>query len=119
MLRTTLSIAVAATAAAFVSSPVRAGAPCWDPCDIAGPAIVVGPPIVVYEPYQMPRIYAVDQGPVYSGPGIYTKPTVVMPRRMPRYPYVRRDYPEHLPPYIEPLRVRAHHTRSRRVRFEK
>ena len=53
----------------------------------------------------MPRIYIVDQGPVYSGPGIYTNPTLVLPRRLPRYPYVTRDYPN-LPPYREPLRSR-------------
>ena len=44
--------------------------------------------MVVYTPYEMPQIYIVDQGPVYSGPGIYTNPTLVVPRRMPRYPYV-------------------------------
>ncbi len=63
--------------------------------------------VKVYEPYEMPRIYIVDQGPVYSGPGIYTNPTVVLPHRMPRYPYIGRDYPANLPPYIEPLRSRA------------
>jgi hypothetical protein len=76
--------------------------------------------VVVYEPYEMPRIYIVDQGPVYSGPGIYTDPTVVMPRPMPHYPYVGRDYPAYrhhpgyLPPYVEPLRVRAQYVPPRR-----
>jgi hypothetical protein len=38
------------------------------------------------------RIYIVDRGPVYSGPGIYSNPTVAQPRRQPRYPYVGRVY---------------------------
>ena len=69
--------------------------------------VVVAPPVVVYEPYEMPQIYIVDQGPVYSGPGIYTNPTVVVPRPLARYPYVGRDY-RYLPPYREPLSRCAH-----------
>jgi hypothetical protein len=103
MIRRSLSIAAFAvlSAAAAVSS-ASAGSPC---CCVT-PCVYALPPIVVYEPYEMPRIYIVDQGPVYSGPGIYTNPTVVMPRRLPRYPYVSRDYPNYLPPYREPLRSR-------------
>ena len=96
MIRRSLSIAALAvlSAAAAVSS-ASAGSPCC----CAAPCVVAAPPVVVYAPYEMPRIYIVDQGPVYSGPGIYTNPTVVMPRRMARYPYVGRDYPAYLPPY--------------------
>jgi hypothetical protein len=101
MMRRTLSIAALAALAATASAPsANAGSPC---CCVA--PCVVAPPVIVYTPYEMPRIYIVDQGPVYSGPGIYTNPTVVLPRRMPRYPYVGRDYPD-LPPYREPLRSR-------------
>ena len=92
MIRRSLSIAalaVLSTTAAAVSS-ASAGSPC---CCVA-PCVYAAPPVVVYQPYEMPRIYIVDQGPVYSGPGIYTNPTVVMPHRLPRYPYVSRDYPE-------------------------
>ncbi|MPZ38482.1 MAG: hypothetical protein GEU95_10490 [Rhizobiales bacterium] len=117
MLRPTLSIAAIAIAgAASVSSPASAGSPC---CCVAS-CVAVAPPVLVYEPYEMPRIYIVDQGPVYSGPGIYTNPTVVLPRRMPRYPYVGRDYLNDLPPYVEPLRVRAQYAlRRRAVRYYK
>ena len=67
------------------------------------PCCRVAAPVVVLE---MPRIYIVDQGPVYSGPGIYTNPTVVLPRRMAHYPYVGRGYPYYRP-HVAPLRVRA------------
>lgn len=103
MIRRSLSIAALTvlSAAAAVSSASAGSA-----CCCAAPCVYAAPPVVVYTPYEMPRIYIVDQGPVYSGPGIYTNPTVVMPRRMPRYPYVGRDYPNYLPPYREPLQSR-------------
>ena len=96
MIRRSRSIAalVAVSAAASIA-PASAGSPCCcvDPCVVAAP-----PPVVVYEPYVMPRIYVVDQGPVYSGPGIYTNRTVIYPRKLARYPY--------LPPYRAPLQSR-------------
>jgi hypothetical protein len=97
MIRRSLSIAALAvlSAAATVSS-ASAGSPCCCPA----------PCVLVYTPYEMPRIYVVDQGPVYSGPGIYTNPTLVLPRRLARYPYVGPRYYENLPPYREPLRSR-------------
>ena len=102
MIRRSLSIAVLTVLSATASvSSASAGSPCCCPA----PCFVAGPPVVVYTPYEMPRIYVVDMGPVYSGPGIYTNPTVVMPHRLPRYPYVGRDY-RYLPPYREPLRSR-------------
>ena len=104
MIRRTLSIAALATAAAVAAAPsANAGSPCCCPA----PCVVAPPPVVVYTPYEMPQIYIVDQGPVYSGPGIYTNPTVVMPWRMPRYPYVGRAYPHYVPSYVAPLRSRA------------
>jgi hypothetical protein len=60
----------------------------------------------------MPRIYIVNQGPVYSGPGIYTRPLVVGAPPMADYPYVSHDYPYYdvapLPRrmYRGPLRTR-------------
>ena len=103
MIRRSLSIAALTvlSAAAAVSS-ASAGSPCCCPA----PCVVAGPPVVVYTPYEMPRIYVVDHGPVYSGPGIYTNPTLVLPRRMARYPYVGPRYYRDLPPYREPLRSR-------------
>jgi hypothetical protein len=104
MIRRTLSIAALATLAAVASaSSASAGSPC---CCVDSCVVVPMRPVKVYVPYEMPRIYIVDQGPVYSGPGIYTNPTLVLPHRLPRYPYVGRDYPT-LPPYREPLRSRA------------
>jgi hypothetical protein len=104
MIRRSLSIAALAalSAAATVSPASAGGSPC---CCVAPCVIAAPPPVVVYEPYEMPRIYIVDRGPVYSGPGIYTNPTVVMPRRLPRYPYVSHDY-RYLPPYHAPLQSR-------------
>lgn len=103
MIRRSVSIAALAMLSAAASiSPASAGSPC---CCVTPCVVYAAPPVVVYEPYEMPRIYVVDQGPVYSGPGIYTNPTVVLPRRLPRYPYVSRDY-RYLPPYREPLRSR-------------
>jgi hypothetical protein len=100
MIQRFVSIAALATlsAAAAASSASAGGAPCCclEPCVVAVPA---PPPVIVYKPYEMPRIYVVDQGPVYSGPGIYTEPTLVLPHRMPRYPYIG-------PAYRAPLRVR-------------
>jgi hypothetical protein len=98
MIRRLVSIAALATlSAAAAASSANAGGPCCclEPCVVAVPAR----PVVVYVPYEMPRIYVVDHGPVYSGPGIYTEPTLVLPHRMPRYPYVGRAY-------RAPLRVR-------------
>jgi hypothetical protein len=105
MIRTTALAALATLVTAASVPSAQAGGPCCcpAPCVVAVPA----PPVKVYVPYEMPRIYIVDRGPVYSGPGIFTNPTLVVPRRMPRYPYVGRDYPGHLPPYREPLRSRA------------
>lgn len=98
MLRRTISIALIAGAAA-VAAASTANANCCCPTPCAAPA-----PVMVYQPYEMPQIYVVDQGPVYSGPGIYTNPTLVLPRRMPHYPYVSSDYPGYLPPYYQPAR---------------
>jgi len=100
-------------AAAIASTPARAGSPCCCAMPCAAPA----PPVVVYQPYEMPQIYVVDRGPVYSGPGIYTNPTVMVPRPMSDYPYVGYDEPSYLPPYSEPapLRSRAQGVLPRRA----
>ena len=77
MIRRSLSIAALTVLSAVAAvSSASAGSPCC----CAAPCVYAAPPVVVYQPYEMPRIYIVDQGPVYSGPGIYTNPTVVMPR---------------------------------------
>jgi hypothetical protein len=104
MMIRSLSIAALAvlSAAATVSPASAGGSPC---CCVAPCVIAAPPPVVVYEPYEMPRIYIVDRGPVYSGPGIYTNRTVIYPRKLARYPYVSRDYP-YLPPYHAPLQSR-------------
>jgi len=99
--RSLLVTALTLLSAAAAVSPASADGPCCCPA----PCAVAPRPVAVYEPFEMPRIYIVDQGPVYSGPGIYTNPTVVMPWRMARYPYVGRAY-AYRPPYVAPLRVR-------------
>lgn len=114
MLRRTPILAVLAIGfATAATAPASAGCCCAMPC--AAP-----PPVMVYQPYEMPQIYVVDQGPVYSGPGIYTNPTLVLPHPMPPYPYVGayevyRD--RYLPAYREtaPLRVRAQGVLPRRA----
>ena len=97
--RSLLITALTLLSAAPLASSASADG-CRTPC-VAAPR-----PVAVYEPFEMPRIYIVDQGPVYSGPGIYTNPTVVMPWRMARYPYVGRVYAYRPQPYVAPLRVR-------------
>ncbi len=101
-----LLIAALGALAAATASPAGAG----QRCCCAAPCIAPVAPVTVYQPYEMPRIYVVDRGPVYSGPGIYVDPTVVVSRRMPRYPYVAHDYPAYHGPYYGPaLRTRAQH----------
>jgi hypothetical protein len=87
------SLSLAALAMLSTSAASAADLPC---CRVAAPVVLL----------EMPRIYIVDQGPVYSGPGIYTNPTVVLPWRMAHYPYVGRGYPSYRP-QVAPLRVRA------------
>jgi hypothetical protein len=115
MSKRTIALAVLAAATTAISNaPAKAGCCCARTCAPAAP-------MMVYQPYEMPQVYVVDQGPVYSGPGIYTNPTVVVPR-MPDYPYVG-GYPQggsyeadqYLPPYEEPLRSRAQATLPRRA----
>ena len=102
MIRRSLSLAALTVLSATASiSAASAGSPCCCPA----PCVVAGPPVVVYTPYEMPRIYIVDHGPVYSGPGIYANPTLVVPRPMVGYPYVGPRY-GHLPRYRAPLRSR-------------
>jgi len=101
MLRRTISIALLSGCAAMAAaSTASANCCCQLPCLAPAPALA---PPMVYQPYEMPQIYIVDQGPVYSGPGIYTNPTLVVPRPM-HYPYVHSDYPGYLPAYYRPMR---------------
>jgi hypothetical protein len=70
--------------------------------------------MMVYRPYEIPPVYIVNQGPVYSGPGIYTRPEVVVPRPMPAYPYVAYDYPVYRDGYA-PLPRYRHYRQVRSV----
>lgn len=94
MFRRIFSIAALTVLSAAVASPAMS----------ADVPIAARPRVVVHQGFEMPRIYITDRGPVYSGPGIYTNPTVVLPRRMARYPYVGRTYAYRA--YAAPLRVR-------------
>lgn len=58
---------------------------------VATAAIVIAT-VTMAAASKRPPIYVVDHGPVYSGPGVYAKPTVARPRRLPHYPYVGRVY---------------------------
>jgi hypothetical protein len=100
MFRPRILLAFLAGAAA-VGAASTADAMCCCPVPCAAPPVA---PVAVYQPYELPQIYVVDQGPVYSGPGIYTNPTLVLPRPMPPYPYVDSDYPAYPPAYYGPPR---------------
>jgi hypothetical protein len=89
MLRSAVFVAAAlAIMAVETTSPAIADAPCAQP--------PCGAPMrraAIHRNYVVPRYYIVDRGPVYGGPGIFTNPTVVWHRKMPRYPYVGHVYP--------------------------
>jgi hypothetical protein len=100
-----LSIAaLGAIAALSMSVPASAGSPCC--CTMA--CAVPAPVVKVYRPYEVPRIYIVNQGPVYSGPGIYTRPLVVGAPRMAGYPYVGPRYRYHGRSYYRPMPRRVY-----------
>jgi len=101
MFRPRILLAILAGAAAVGAASTANATACCCPVPCVAPPVA---PVVVYQPYEMPQIYIVDQGPVYSGPGIYTNPTLVLPRRMPHYPYVYGDYPAYPPAYYGPPR---------------
>jgi hypothetical protein len=88
-----LSLAAAAAAALALTAPAEA-------CCHWIPSVYVGPPFIPggYEfappTDQASQIYVVNQGPVLSGPGIYTYtnpyvPTLAPPLYPTAYPYVR------------------------------
>lgn len=83
MHRILLSLAALATVA---TTPASAG----DCCDCA----VGCAPVVMFERGYEKPYFIVNQGPVYSGPGIYIGPWIKpFDRRLSRYPYVTHDYP--------------------------
>lgn len=102
-------------ALALVASPAFA----QDPCCASGPVVVYGgspvPPVIPPTGYVLdpsdarPPIYVVNQGPVYSGPGIYAVPTFSeggFAYRGP-YPYVNGPvwgYGPGYGPYVGPTR---------------
>jgi hypothetical protein len=85
-------LALAALLAGISASPAAAGSCCACAGGCA-PAVLVTPPL-----FTAPFLI-VDQGPVYSGPGIVVVPGYVAVNTMPAtYPYVGRDYA--YPPYV-------------------
>lgn len=101
-MRTLTFVALVALAILTIASQARAGSPCCCTAPCVAPAPVYQS--YVYRPYEVPPIYIVNQGPVYSGGGIYTRPQVVVPRRLPDYPYVAADYPYYYHgPAVQPL----------------
>jgi hypothetical protein len=102
-MRTLTFVALIAAAIVFIASAqARAGSPCC----CAAPCVVPAPHVHVYKPYDLPQIYIVNQGPVYSGPWIYARPKVVLPRQVEDYPYVAYDYPY---PVMYPVPRRYRH----------
>ena len=103
MIERPLAIAALAALALAAASPVTAGSPCCcgSPC--------VAAPTMLYQPYELPRVYIVNQGPVYSGAGIFTRPEIVVPKPM-AYPYVQHDFPVYRDAYAPMPQYR--HVRS-------
>jgi hypothetical protein len=98
-------LAIAALAAAVLAAPASAGA--GSPCCCSDPCVAPAPVMHVYRPYEIPRIYIVNQGPVYSGPGIFTAPLVVGSPPMADYPYFSHGYRYYVPrKHRRPIRVR-------------
>ena len=55
---------------------------------------LAGAPVLMFERGYEKPYFIVNQGPVYSGPGIYIGPWIKpFDRRLSRYPYVTHDYP--------------------------
>jgi hypothetical protein len=83
---------------------------CWSPCVAPAPVVVAPTPVVV-QPVVVPvtPVYVVNQGPIYSGPGIMTYPGYFDEWQWPRfYPYVGVDvYAPLYRPY-EPRRYYRH-----------
>ena len=94
-----ITIAGLTALAMTAASPASAQSPC------CAPAVA---PMMVYQPYELPRVYIVNQGPVYSGAGIYTRPQVVVPKPVMHYPYVGYDYPAYRDAYA-PLPQYGHY----------
>ena len=88
-MRTVTFVALIALAILTIAAQARAGAPCC----CAVPCAAPGPVVQLYRPYDVPPIYIVNQGPVYSGGWVFSRPQVVVPHAIQEYPYVAQDYP--------------------------
>jgi hypothetical protein len=105
MVTRTLSL-LALTAFASASAATQAMACCGCDYACAPPALVQ-----IWEP----PTYAVNQGPVFTGPGFYTSPTYEADMLTVDFPYVGPgDYPGYYRPYdggpyTEPFRHRLYH----------
>jgi hypothetical protein len=88
-------LALGAIASISALTPAAAGG-CCNACGV--PCPVPAPVFVVPQPVYVKPIYIVNQGPVYGGPGIVTRPLKKhfnVP--LADYPYVWQDFP--YPPY--------------------
>jgi hypothetical protein len=93
--RPLLLLALSAMTSMSTLTPATAGAccGCGTPCIVPVPVVVV--PV---EPFYVKPIYIVNQGPVYGGPGIITRPLKKhFNQPLADYPYVGRDF--YFPPY--------------------
>lgn len=109
MIRQSLTIAALAALAVANAAPVTAGGSCCCPA----PCVAPRAPMMMYRPYEIPPVYIVNQGPVYSGPGIHTQPEIVVLQPMPAYPYVRYDYPVYRDTHVVPMPHYWHHRQVR------
>jgi hypothetical protein len=106
MIRRSLSL-LALTAFISAAAATQALACC-------GCAYTCAPPAPV-QIWGLSPSYVVNQGPVYTGPGIYTSPTYEAEVSTLDYPYVgygdyrRHDYPYDGGPYGDPFRHRVYH----------
>jgi hypothetical protein len=81
MVRSSLALLIAASAAGFATGSVQAGG-CIDPCGAVVAA--VSAPVAPF--------YLVDQGPVYYGPGVTRGPTYFESGPSHLFPYVGSTY---------------------------
>ena len=78
-------------------------------CNVCAAPCVAPVPVVAVQPVPVPPVFVVNQGPLYTGPGIMTYPGYFNEWRAPAfYPYVSVDYyyPAYSPYYYEPRRYR-------------
>jgi hypothetical protein len=112
MIRHALGLFVLGTAAITVSSGAEAGSCCNCPAPCATEPVVE----VVVEAHAPAPFYVVDQGPIFTGPGIVSFPTIrKMHQSIGDYPFIGYGHGgyRHRVAYVDVKR--AHHRMYRRA----